>query len=277
MMSEKRRMLGNGGGFDLSKTFDRDMVQLCPPQMRADEFRALSEVERRDAIIAAATAPEICGPDIPVSPARGAFATFQPRRIVPGSAGTAVPDGYRGHGELRHRSALRSADVFDAMEQDARARHDRLEDDNRVFVPPFTPGQVAMARFYRDLVERYEGKGVKCSSLETTYGGSDGAAFMDALVSDGEAVRKIRARVGRGVAMKVRRVRPSERGLPGASAITDRSIVDMVCLGGRTVSEVLKAHGWATKGSHRTAIRVALAASLDRMQGYAEGRRQDMG
>jgi hypothetical protein len=277
MMSEKRRMLGNGGGFDLSKTFDRDMVQLCPPQMRADEFRALSEVERRDAIISAATAPEICGPDIPVSPARGAFATFQPRRIVPGSAGTAVPDGYRGHGELRHRSALRSADVFDAMEQEALRRHQKKGDDGGPFTPPLTPGQVTMGRIYRNLVEDHDGKGVKCASLEASSGGGGSGSFIDTFVAQGIAIERIRARIGLGMAMQVRRIRPSKRGEGQLGNILDRHLVDMVCLGNRSLTDVLRAHGWSVKAPHLAALRTALAGALDRMQGYRYGGRQNMG
>lgn len=267
-MSEKNKMWGSGTGPDLSKTFDRDMVQLCPPQMRVEHFAMMAEPVRRAAILDAATPPDICGPDIPVAPARGAYATFQPIRLVPGSAGTAVPDGYRAHGEVRHRSALRRADVFDRMIEDARCRHEKRGEDAGLFLPPLSPGQVSMGRVYRDLVEDHDGKGMKCASLEASRGGGGSGSFIDTFVAQGIAIERIRAKIGHGVAMEVRRIRPSGRGAAAHGIILDRALVDMVCLGDRTLSQVLAAHGWDKQTKHIAALRVALAAALDRMQGY---------
>lgn len=197
----------NGVAFDLARADHRDMVELAPPSVPADAFRAMAESDRRAAMLAAATPPEACGPDMPVAPARGAFATFQPLRILPGSAGTAVPDGYRGHGEARHRDALRRADVFDRMLEDARRRHDRAGDD-AAFAAPLSPGQVAMGRIYRDLVEDHDGKGVRCASLEAAPGGGGQGSFIDTFVAQGIAIERIRARIGPGAALAVRRIRP---------------------------------------------------------------------
>jgi hypothetical protein len=66
--------------------------------------------------------------------------------------------------------------------------------------------------------------------------------------------------------MAVRRIRPSKRG--SKAGITDRRLVDMVCLSGLTFDQVLERHGWAPKGEHRIALRTALCGALDRMQGY---------
>ena len=66
--------------------------------------------------------------------------------------------------------------------------------------------------------------------------------------------------------MAIRRIRPSQRG--SKSIITDKRLVDMVCLEDKDLGQVLSAHGWAVKGEANAALRRALAAALDRMQGY---------
>lgn len=269
-MSKNHKIWGNDKGPDLSKTFDRDMAQLCPAGTRVEDFASMAEPVRRAAMLAAATPPAICGPDIPVAPARGAFATFQPRRLVPGSAGTAVPDGYRALGEVHHRAALRRADVFDRMIEDARRRHEKLVDKDATFLPPLSPGQVQMGRTYRDLVEDHDGKGLKCASLEASRGGGGSGSFIDTFVAQGIAIERIRARIGHGVAMEVRRIRPSGRGVAARGIILDRMLVDMVCLGDRTLSDVLAGHGWDKQTKHIASLRAALAAALDRMQGYRD-------
>lgn len=227
-----------------------------------------AEAGRIAAIKAAATAPEVCGPDIPVAPARGAFQVFRPIEIVPGSAGSARHAGYQGRGEDRPRSGLRRADVFDVMEAQARRAHAARSEDAGPFVAPLTPGQIAMGRIYRDLCERHEKGGLKCASLEAGRAGGNGGGFMDAFLQEGRTIDRLRARVGAGVAMSVRRVRPSRRGKEATGIITDLVLVDRVCLRGQSLSEVLRAFGWAKKAEHVQALRKALAAALDRMQGY---------
>ena len=274
-MNDRHKMLGSG---HLSKEFDRAESARITAERRAPALERLAAADAAFAQVKAMGAvPDICGPDIPVAPARGAYATFRPIRILPGSAGTAVPDGYRAHGEMRHRAAIRRADVFDVMEQDALRRHHKRGEDAGPFVPPFTPGQVAMARLYRDLVERYDGAGVKCSSLEQSFGGGDAASFMDAVADDGDALRRIRGRIGQGVALRVRRVRPSTRGDDRAGIIFDRVLVDHVCLGDMSLTDVLRTHGWAKSTKHLGIMRGALAAALDRMQGYRGSHSQDVG
>ncbi|PKP67931.1 MAG: hypothetical protein CVT83_07595 [Alphaproteobacteria bacterium HGW-Alphaproteobacteria-5] len=212
------------------------------------------------AIKAAATAPGACGPDIPVAPARGACRVVTPVRMVEGSEARVVADGHRGVGEAAARKGVMLADVFDRMAAWAEARGEAL---------PFTSGQVAMARLYRNLVERHEAGGMRCSSLETgSAGGGTGGEFIDAYVVAGDEITRLQRRIGTGAAMVVRRVRPSARGGAARGIITDRELVDAVCLHDRTLSEVLDKHGWAIKGEHRERLRVALAACLDRMQGY---------
>lgn len=243
-----------------------------PHTARVTRAEALGRLAMSDARVAAvkdaAAVPAACGPDIAPAPARGAFATFRPIEIVPGSAGTARPAGYRGHGEAMPRSAIRRADVFDVMIEVARRRHAGLGDEAGPFVAPFTPGQVQVARDYRDLTERHSAGGVKCASLEAGRSGrGPGGEFSEAYVAEGLRLAAMVARIGKGVALPVRRLRPSQR--TGASRdITDRALVDMVCLGGVSLKRVLARHGWSANAGRIALLRGALAAALDRMQGY---------
>ncbi|KFI24309.1 hypothetical protein CG50_10860, partial [Paenirhodobacter enshiensis] len=106
--------------------------------------RLVPEAARVAAMLRAAQAPEDCGPEIPVAPARGGCRVFTVRQVVPGAYTTGpgeelpVEDaGYRGPGEDRPRRAVAVADVFDRME--AAARRARK-------ASPLTPGQISVAR-----------------------------------------------------------------------------------------------------------------------------------
>jgi hypothetical protein len=191
----------------------------------------------------------------PVAPARGPQVLEPEYEIVTG-------------GTRRRVSAhWRAADVFDAMDLSSRADYLRRLGDDVDWVPPFTPGQVAMARLYRDMTERHGAGGMRGSSLDG--GGSGGGEFIDAHITLGDRLRGLHQSIGSGAALPVRRVRPSTRGKPGARVISDRTLVDALCLHGMGLNAVLRAAGWSSKSDHRVALRSALAAALDRMQGYA--------
>lgn len=220
---------------------------------KAEEAARLAEVKARGDV------PEACGPEIPEAPARGAFRLVQLKRLYPDGA-----DGYqiKDAGHLG-RAAICNADVFDRMAASAaRARKP----------VPLSPGQISMGRHYRDLVERHACAGLKCSSVEAarSSGSGRGGDFMDALLRDREEIDRLRRRIGAGVAMEVRRVRPSERGT--RVAIADRRLVDMVCLEDMHLADVLQVSGWVpagqrASGKHIKALQAVLAAALDRMTG----------
>lgn len=235
-----------------------------PAARSAAVFRARMEQAEIAGIKAAAAIPARCGPEIAAAPARGGFVVFTPREMVPGSTQRQRHAGFAGRDTLRH------ADVFDRMEADARRRHKAAGGADAGFVAPFGHGQVAIARRYRDLVERHAGAGFRCASVEAGHGGGAGGEFIDAFVAEGIEIERIRQRIGRGVAMQLRRVRLSARGRRSRGLISDRALVDRVCLSDETPSAVLRAFGWEPKGPAREALRQALAAALDRMQGYRD-------
>ncbi|WP_423212264.1 hypothetical protein [Paracoccus yeei] len=217
--------------------------------------RLAAERHRCDAMIEDATPPEECGWLIPSAPARGAFEVFMPQAMVQGSDGkwARQPTGHAG------RHAVRSADVFDRMLVSARRRKQAA---------PLTPGQVAMGRRYRDLAELLSSDGTKLSRLDASFGGGDSGGWMDRRLELSDQVRRIHRAIGNGMALSVRRIRPSNRGADQRGPIMDRVMVDMVCLEGRTLDQVLVAHGWTPDGRTRKAVWEALCGALDRMIGY---------
>jgi hypothetical protein len=225
---------------------------------QAVKAEAKAEARRVVAMLAHAAPPADVGP-VPVAPARGA------QRIV--TDYVALPGGMRRAVGKR----LEEADVFDRMHAQAQRRHG---DSDAVFVAPFSHGQIGMARHYRTLTERHAAGGVRCSSMEAGRGGS-GGEFMDAYLAIGRELDRLHARIEDVRGDALRRVRPSERA--GHGVVTVRALVDGVCLGNLTLDQVLARHGWACKGAYRQALRQALAAALDRMQGYGVGRTQHVG
>jgi hypothetical protein len=202
-------------------------------------FRGAMEADAVAAVLARATPPADVGP-VPVAPARGAMRIETEREVVNGLTKRVL--GKR----------LEQADVFDLMIAQARRRHG----DADGFV----------ARHYRGLTERHAAGGVRCASLEAGRKGGAGGDFMDAYLAVGLELDRLHGRIGAGQALVLRRVRPSARG--SRVGISDRSVVDMVCLAGMTLGQVLEAHGWAVKGEYRDGVRTALCGALDRMQGY---------
>lgn len=226
---------------------------------RASEAaRTAAERARLDAIKDQARAPERCGPEMIAQPAAGARVVFSPIGMIP-----VGKDGWaREHVGYRGRDAARAADAFDRMQaaEDRAARRGK-----RAPVELFTLEELGAGRRYAALVERHDAAGVRCSSVEAQRAqGSGSGGYMDALLDEGRQIARLRRAIGTGEAMGLRRIRPSVRGT--RRGISDRSLVDGVCLSGRTVSEVLEAHGWAaTSAAVRGAARVALKAALVRM------------
>lgn len=231
----------------IAKQSGYDQRQTDRLQRIEDENNRISRVRSLGVV------PGQCGSNIIDAPARGPVKLFRDFSYDEQTDGSfkVVGKGFDG------RLALRRGDVFDIMADQAR----RAKADE-----PFAPAEVAMGRYYRDLFERHASAGIKCSSVEGVGGGSGGAGgFMDAMLSDGRELDRLRGWIGSGSAMVVRRVRPSSRG--SRVSIFDRRLVDMVCLEDKSISDVLKAHGWVRKGDTVKALRLGLCGVLNRMMG----------
>lgn len=233
-------------------------VDLEPPARTLAEERAALR-----AILDAAAVPAECGDAIPVAPARGPALAFTPRETVMTDNGPRLRNsGWKG------RRALRRSDAFDAMRDQAARRAGKAGG-----VPPFTSAQEAAGRDYAALVERVAAAGLRCSSLEASCGGGGARAVSEAVAQDMRRLAVLRRRIGDGVAKDV--LRPSKGGLRGAIRV--RALVDAVCVGGMTLAQVARAHGWAADGRVIGVLQRALAAALDRMQGFGLLRPQHMG
>lgn len=217
-------------------------------------LRREAEAMRLEAVRLGAAVPDACGPEIAPAPGRGRASPVTFTRLYPKGAGEweAKPEGYMG------RAALRRDDVFARMEVAARRRGGAMV---------LTPGQVAMARHYATLVERHEGGLVKCQSFDDVRGG--GADVMDAWLRERDEIDRLRARIGAGVALDLRRIRPSQRG--ARRPVTARALVDLVCVADMTLREVLLRHGWGGRGDDVARLAEALAGALDRMAGPVPG------
>ena len=249
-----------------------------PASHAAGVFRARLEREALEEIKVRAAPPERCGPKMHAAPARGAMLAFMPVETGRTEAGNFATRnaGYMG------RHAARVADAFDVMTRAAVKAHaataQRAEAQGKPaprFVPPFTKGQVAIARDYAALSERVAASGVKCSSVEAlgASGGGNGNR-EEAMLADMQRLRVFHRRIGEGLAKEVRRIRP---GGAKRHAIRVRALVDLVCIGGCTFSEVLERHGWAKDRIAINGVRAALCAALDRMQGFDLDRPQNLG
>jgi len=231
---------------DHSKGFD-PRVALGP----FGRARLESEARRIEEIKAQASPPPAMAA-ASVAPARG------PQQLVPNFTVT-------GGGIRRLEGAhWRGLSPLAAAVAQARIRHEAREND-APFVPPYGPGQVAMAEFYAALTEWRNGSAMRCSSFEAGREGGSSGHFIDTFMQRGLDLRQLHERIGNGLAMVPRR--NMDRG-NSRRPITVRAVVDMVCIGGLGLAEVLRRFGWEGDGKNCKALRQVLCAALDRMQGY---------
>lgn len=214
--------------------------------------RLAGEARRIEAIKAQALPPAEMSA-APVAPARGA------QVLVPNFTVTA--------GGLRRLDGAhwQGLSPLAAAVAKARLRHE-ARGGERDFVPPYTPGQIAMAEYYAALVEWRHGSAMRCSSFEAGREGGGSGQFIDTFVKRGRTLAGLHAAIGDAAAMAPRR--HMDRG-NARRTISTRAVVDMVCLGGQDLTEVLRRFGWEGNGRNRGELRAALCSALDRMQGYA--------
>lgn len=227
-------------------------LQVAEMRLERGSDRLRAEALRIEAIKARATPPAEMAA-APVAPARGVQALV---------ANYTVTAGGMRRLEGAHFQALSPLAAFVAQ---AGLRHSARGSEGD-FVPPYSPGQVAMAEMYAALIEWRSGSGLRCASLEGGTAQAGSGHFIDTFMDRGQALAALQARIGAGVALSPRR--HMDRG-NARRTITARAVVDMVCLSGVDLSEVLRRFGWQADGRNRRELRAALCAALDRMQGYA--------
>jgi hypothetical protein len=228
---------------DHSKRFDRAVVS-GRLDVEAKQVRAMLDQATPPPGMRAA----------PVAPARG------PQALIPSFTVTA--------GGMRRIEGVhwRALSPLAAAVAQARMRHEARKIES-AFVPPYSPAQVAMAELYAALVEWRDGSAMKCASLEAGREGGGSGHFIDSFMDRGRQLAELQARIGDGVAMDIRR--HMDRGNT-RSRITVRAAVDMACLAGVDLTEVLRRFGWEPDGKNRKALRAAICGALDRMQGYRD-------
>lgn len=217
----------------------------------AGQMRQTSERQIMAEMKVAATPP----PEMqaaPMAPAQG------PMKLQP--LYTMLTSGMRQKAGAHFRSIC----ALEIAVAHARDRH-AMRTPDAPFVAPYSPGQIAVARDYRDLVEWRDGSAVKCASLEAGRGGGGSWLFIDTFIQQGAWLEELRRRIGTGMALDIRRHmdRGDER-----CKITVRAALDLLVLGGKDLSVVLKRYGWEANGRHRKELRTAICGALDRMQGY---------
>jgi hypothetical protein len=233
----------------------------------ADGRARLDDEKARIAKVrASGKVPAQCGPEIPDAPARGPVRVSDPVELVPGGNGKFQPTGHFG------RSRLQRSDVFDVMDAKARAAFTRIKSKDRsaVFEAPFNAGQVSIARHYVGLHESLEGGGLGGSAYgDRVSGGGGGLDAVDLRLAVRREFDALERKVGGGVAMPLRKIRPSQRaGGRDCVAINDLAALRLICLADKSLGEVLAHFGWSKSTRNRDALRGAVRASLDRMQGY---------
>lgn len=226
--------------------------------IQPDDWRSMNAAARVEVVKSSGLAPSGVGDRIvPCAPARGPVERFTPREVVRTDAGNfrTVRNGHCGF------DAIRRADAFDVMETQA-ARRSKAR--NKAHTPLFSVAQMLAGREYGALSEKHSAAGARCSSLEATHRGSGGGSYIDALVAEGRRLDRMRVAIGDGWAMEPRRAAPHG---DVRRAIRVRKLVDLVCIGGATITDVLVRHGWQPNGRVREELRLALCAALDRMHG----------
>lgn len=228
------------------KVIARERGIVLWPETEHDRLKV--EKDRLSLMRTLARAPASCGPEIPVAPARGMVEPWAPQAV------RATANGYEPqHVGFQGRDAARARDVFDLMAEQVLRRGGSAA---------FTPSQVDAGRRYAALVERHSSVGLKCVSVEAQEraGKGSGGSFMDAVLAEGEVIRRLEAAIGDGMALEVTRNRGGKR-----RGITTRRLVDLVCLEGRSVSDVLRAHGWTVHGDVLPKAYASLGQALSRM------------
>lgn len=217
----------------------------------AGEYRLHDEDRRvRDMLDYFTPPPDLA--EIPVAPGRGPMHRVPNYMLLPGGS------------RAQQGAHWRRMDQLSIMCRHAWERHRAKCGADVPFIAPFSLGQISMGQHYQGLIERHDAAGMKCASIEgraAASSGGNGGGFIEAYLSEGYEIEALRRKIGDGIAL------PVKRGT-GRRPISDRALVDAVCLAGKDLTTVLRNHGWANDARIRDKLRHALSQVLDRMIGH---------
>ena len=194
--------------------------------------------------------------EVLLAPARGKMVACPQMTVLAVGAEDFVvaPERYRAGAPGRER------DIFDDMTD----RATRRGGDK-----PFTVGQVAVGRAYRDFAQKVMAAGYKTSSTFDARVDGGRVDFMNQYLRDVYRLGMFQRAIGSDVALSPRQMAVHSMDRGARRLITTRDLVDSICLrepkGG--LSAVLVAHHWSVSARNVKALRAALCAALERMQG----------
>lgn len=202
------------------------------------------ESDRVAGKIRAAMPPEHASAEIIAAPARG------PQVVVPRYETVQTPSGPRVRRSSQDgHHPVRAADAFDMMA----LNHRRTAKD----APPlFTVGQVEAGRAYAALVERVSAEGIQGTSLEPRIGAGESRDWMDGVILRSARLERMRKAIGDGVLI----------GDAMGRDIAVRTVVDAVCLSGRTLTQLMRHLRIAVTPARRQALMAELVAALERLR-----------
>lgn len=254
-----------------AKGFDQGFCDWDPAMSGLTKGRYRLEIsERAVAEMKAGAMPPAEMSVAPVAPARGVHQLAADWEVLPG--GTRRQTGVHWITPTRldvenHYARDRFGDRAAERAEERAGRRGRLATDaereiEMRKVEAFSPSQVAMARRYAELVEKKAASGIKCGRLEGGSGGGGGGIYTEAFMDTVRELDRLEAAIGTGVALSPRRHMDRDN---ARRPITVRAAVDMLVLEQRTISAILKRHGWEPKGANRKLVRDAIRGALDRM------------
>lgn len=213
------------------------------------KFGSLQKIKDR------AQPPEGCSPTIINAPARGTIWKHRPSEAV------LTENGVRFQSMTEAGfDAVKVASPLDVMEdQSKRSR-------GKKYQPLFNNVHHSAAAAYSALFERVNSGRVKCSSLDgSTGGGSSNRSVMDAIIADIQRFDRMRAVLGKRLALQnIGQMAHADR---GRKAIAYADLVHAVCVREWSLTDILKGHGWAVQHRYRIKLQASLMTALADLYG----------
>ncbi|WP_373354089.1 hypothetical protein [Pseudoroseicyclus sp. CXY001] len=223
-----------------------------PPARQAADARRAEETTRLARMHREARPPADCSPAIweHIAPARAPLRAFRPEEAVITQDGNVrvrdepMPDGL----PARVTSPLSAIEALSCR--------------GRGKGKPFTVGQHLAAEAYADVVHLMAASGGKLSNFDGMPGGS-GDSVTDAMIETARRLRRMESAIGDGPAL----LAEGALAMPGRRTIRRRVLAWQALIAGRSLGDILAAHGWAARATNSARLRAALGSLLDDLHG----------